>query len=53
MVHLRSTVCFIEFLQSMGNPKGSDRSCRVMAKAADRGKDGALAVRVKQSGGFV
>ena len=53
MVHLRSAVRFIEFLQSVGNPKGGDRSCGVMAKRVDRRKDGALALRVKQSGGFV
>jgi hypothetical protein len=35
MVHLRSTVGLIEFLQSMGNPKGGDWSCRVMAKGVD------------------
>jgi hypothetical protein len=53
MVHLRSAIGFIEFLQSMGNPKSGDRSCVVMAKGVDRRKDGALALRVKQSGGFV
>ena len=53
MVHLRSAVRFIEFLQSVGNPKGGDRSCGVMAKRVDRRKDGALALRVKQRGGFV
>ena len=53
MVHLRSTVRFIEFLQSVGNPKGGDRFCGVMAKGVDRRKDGALALRVKQGGGFV
>ena len=53
MAHLRSTVRFIEFLPSVGNPKGGDRFCGVMAKAVDRRKDGALALRVKQGGGFV
>jgi hypothetical protein len=53
MVHLRSAVRFIEFLQSVGNPKGGDWSCGVMAERVDRCKDGALALRVKQSGGFV
>jgi hypothetical protein len=53
MVHLRCTVGLIEFLQSMGNPKGGDWSGRVMAKGMDCRKDGALALRIKQSGGFV
>ena len=53
MVHLCGAVGFIEFLQSMGNPKGGDWSGRVMAKGMDCRKDGALALRVKQSGGFV
>ena len=53
LAHLSGAIGLIEFVQSMGNPKGGYGACWVMAQVVNGRKNGALAFRVEQSGGFV